>query len=34
MEQFLKWNNFQIEQILNWTILNMNNSEIEQFFEI
>jgi hypothetical protein len=33
MEQFFKWNNFQIEQIWNWTILNLNKFKMK-FFEI
>jgi hypothetical protein len=32
MEQFFKWNNFQIEQIWNWTILNLNKFKIEIFW--
>jgi hypothetical protein len=31
MEQFFKWNNFQIEQIWIWTNLKLDNFEIEQF---
>jgi hypothetical protein len=32
MEQFFKWNNFQIEQIWNWTILNLNKIKIDFFW--